>query len=151
MRFMRRPLLSAIPILAILLGGAWYWLYGPCGTKRIAETTVQLNAQTERSSDAVRLAASTPAIALSGPLSKLQDIRRDTRNLDIPPCASHTRDHLVSSMQTLLEALLEFSSTPLTARGEAAEAKVKERTAEAADQLGLFREEMDYLSGCSPR
>jgi hypothetical protein len=62
----------------------------------------------QRWSDAFRVASATPKIALAGPVSQLQAIRRDAVNTEVPDCLLLGKLALMESMNETLEAFIMF-------------------------------------------
>lgn len=63
--------------------------------------------------DAERVASTTGRIALSGPVTNLQTIRRDTAQLAVTTCLGPARDSLVKSMDATIEGFLTFMRNDL--------------------------------------
>lgn len=59
-------------------------------------------------SDAVRVAGATSRIALSGPVSNMQALRRQAKELTVPPCLDRGKEDLLRSMDFSLEAYMTF-------------------------------------------
>lgn len=78
-----------------------------CDTDQVAEN---LSDVAERWDDAVDIAESTSRIAMSGPISDLQEIRRETRAQDWPKCAEPAQAELVDWMDETIKAFLSFAS-----------------------------------------
>lgn len=58
--------------------------------------------------DALGIAQNASRIALSGPISDLQEVRRDFRAEEWPACAKPLTDPLTNYMDATIEALLMF-------------------------------------------
>lgn len=58
--------------------------------------------------DANVIAASTSRISLNGPVSELQAIVREARNLETPDCAVDVRDSLVDAMADKVDIYIKF-------------------------------------------
>jgi hypothetical protein len=137
-----------IPGIAVSGGAWWFWLYGPCGIRHVAESRTALSRQADRWSDAVKLAAMTPAMALSGPVSKLQDYRRETKETTVSPCAGDARDLLSRSMEHTIAGFLAF----MGARPEERAPLTQQSPflIHAVEEMEFFREEMGRLEHCAP-
>lgn len=61
-----------------------------------------------RWADAARVAGATSRIALSGPVSNLQSLRREAKELTVPPCLDTGKEALLQSMDLTLEAYMTF-------------------------------------------
>lgn len=58
--------------------------------------------------DAVKIAGTTGRIALSGPVSAMQALRRDAEQITVSPCMDQAKGHLVKHMGSTIEAFLVF-------------------------------------------
>lgn len=58
--------------------------------------------------DAERLAQSTARIALAQPVSTLQQIKRETDGILVPPCLDAAKSHLISGMNWTIEGFIQF-------------------------------------------
>ncbi len=58
--------------------------------------------------DAVAVAFSSSRMALSGPISDLQDIKRDVGNLEVPECLVKSRDDLEKGMVAAIDGFIAF-------------------------------------------
>ena len=138
-----------VAALVLAAGGVWYWFYGPCGTKRVEASVVQLRSQADKWGDAVQLVSRTPRIALAGPVGRLQDIRRETREMVMAPCADHARNLLVRSMDHTIDAVMAFMGSG--GSGDAAKETVSELAGNAAERLNDFTTELGHVTQCAPR
>ncbi len=104
----RRGWMFAGCTVAVVLGapGAWYWFYGPCGVKRVEDSVTRLRSEADKWKDALQVAASTPLIAVAGPVARLQEIRRETKEMAVASCTEHARNLFVRSMEVTIEAFL---------------------------------------------
>jgi hypothetical protein len=88
--------------------------------------------------DTVRVAGATSRIALSGPVTQLQRIRRDAQGARWPTCAEQAKRHLVQAMDDTIDGFLAFmSGTDAYAQGES-ERKLRA----AADQTDSLMAEL---------
>jgi hypothetical protein len=62
----------------------------------------------ERWDDAINLAFSTSRIALADQISNLQDIKRETNNLELPECLHASRSYYVMGMEDSIEGFILF-------------------------------------------
>jgi len=58
--------------------------------------------------DAMAIADSTARINLAGPVSTLQEIRREAASLDVPECAAKAHEGLIEAMEHYIEGFLAF-------------------------------------------
>lgn len=61
-----------------------------------------------RWTDAVKVADSTSRGSLSGPLLQLQAVRREARDLTVPPCLTTGQAELVKGMDLTIQGFLDF-------------------------------------------
>lgn len=73
-----------------------------------AKASDALTAAQARWKDAVRVADATSRVSLSGPVSNLQTIRRETEALMLPECLSSARKKLAEGMQVQIDGFLTF-------------------------------------------
>ena len=65
--------------------------------------------------DALRVAESTPKIALAPQIAALQALRRQAEDMDSPSCAKAIKALMVSAMNSGTSALLDFASSAMSA------------------------------------
>lgn len=136
--------LIALGIIAVLGAGiAWYYFYGPCGTRRVEVSIRNLQQIAERWDDANSVAASAARIALATPVSHLQTIKQDTQQLDVPPCLLPAKKALLSSMETKIESYLAFMR-------QDDDIVVSSMILGADIDLSTFRSELKVVSACAP-
>jgi hypothetical protein len=144
---MRKTLIAVLLAAAVAGGGGWYYFYGPCGVRPVAEARLRLKTQAEHWTDALKVAGSTPFIALSGPLGKLQDIKHETSEMRVPPCAEPARDLLSKSMGIAIDGFLAFMSMSPEDRRDA---QTPEWAQKSRDEFDFFQIEVTRLEGCAP-
>lgn len=81
---------------------------GACSTEDGELVYDLMNEFAQEWDDAVDIARSTGRIALSGPISDLQSIRRDVQRQEWPECATETHGHLVDWMDGMIDGFLAF-------------------------------------------
>jgi type II secretory pathway pseudopilin PulG len=86
--------------------------------------------------DAVKLASTSARVALSGPVSALQSIRRDAEQLTVPPCLDQARPILVQSMGNTIDGFLAFMRNELKLGDVLARGYLED----AAKQMATFKE-----------
>jgi hypothetical protein len=62
----------------------------------------------ERWDDGYKLASSTSRIALSGPVSILQSIKRDLKHIEVSRCLNDAKDHLDDHMEATINMFMAF-------------------------------------------
>ena len=81
-----------------------------CSKKERKNVSEQIDPLVQRIDDVNALASSTSRIALVTPLSQMQDVQREIRELDVPKCAEPVKQKLLNSIELLLSAYLGFAS-----------------------------------------
>lgn len=64
----------------------------------------------ERFEDATELAASTSRMSLAGPISDMQTLARDVKDIEHPPCADMAQARMENYAATMVDAFLMFLS-----------------------------------------
>jgi len=136
-------LLSLVLVLVLGTGTGWYYFYGPCGTKVIDGAADQITSLLTRWLDAARLADTTSRIALSGPVSSLQQIRRDTDDIQVPSCLRLAKGHMVVGMDYAIDGFLLFM-------GEASDDQISSRFDLAEASFGHVVQELTRIKECAP-
>lgn len=101
-----------------------------------------LVAARKRWADAVEVAAATSRVALNGPVTHLQTVRRETEALILPKCLDQPRQQLVDAMQLQIDGFLAFMRNELKLGEVFAVAKFEEaktlhqQSKEAAERCG---------------
>lgn len=70
----------------------------------------ELQLLAERWDDTMAVARSTSRMSLSGPISDLQEIKRDTGSLSVPECLDPAKKALSKSMDYAIEGFIAFMS-----------------------------------------
>jgi hypothetical protein len=97
-----------VVVVAALLAGGYYYLEGPCGTNRVTRARIATGALISRWIDIEQIAASSPRIALAGPVRELQDARQAVTRLDVPACMQPTKENMLIAMQSSIDGYLAF-------------------------------------------
>ena len=85
--------------------------------ERVARETAamkELDALLSRWNDASKIAGATSRIALAGPVSNLQNLKREAENLAMPECLDGGGASLVKSMDNTVQAYLVFMRNELS-------------------------------------
>lgn len=85
-----------------------------------------------RWTDAIKVADSTSRVSLSGPVSTLQAIRRDTQGITVAPCMDAAKASLLASMDHTIEGFLAFMTNQLNLGKEMARAPLEAGVKELA-------------------
>lgn len=63
--------------------------------------------------DALKVASSSSRVSLSGPVTLLQDTRREVEQLTLPPCMDQAKASLVASMNSTIQGFVVFMRNEL--------------------------------------
>lgn len=74
----------------------------------LATSHRELDGLLVRWEDGLKLASTTSRISLSGPVTALQAIRRDTEQLVVAPCLDFAKKQLIESMSATIDGFLDF-------------------------------------------
>lgn len=100
--------------ILILLVAMFLFVLPSCASPTCAELTVDYRANLDniedRFNDAFDLASNTSRVSLSVPISELQEVNRDAKNLDVPECAKDTQDALLLYQESVIDGFLAFLS-----------------------------------------
>ena len=102
----------------------------------------ELNAIYARWNDALKLADSTARIALSGPVGKLQEIKREAESLMVPACLVEPKKKMIDGMNHMIDGFMHFM-------GSADIGKILAR-ASFEDGSKLFGEYETISAKCAP-
>ena len=80
----------------------------PCSTQNLPTTVQGLNDLMREFDDASQSISSTPAQQLSQVISKLQRIRREVEDSQIPACLGELKTHQLNHMNLVIQALIAF-------------------------------------------
>jgi hypothetical protein len=98
-----RFLLAAGAVLGIMVVAAlgvyaWYAVYGPCTRGTVDTASTALFEQVAAFEQAYRSAASTTPIGLIGPVTTMQQVVWDTREVEVPACMQIARNELITRL-----------------------------------------------------
>lgn len=79
----------------------------------LTATNKSLDALIGRWQDTVKVAGTTSRIALSGPVTAMQGLRREAEQLTVSPCMDQAKGHLVQHMGGTIEGFLVFMRNEL--------------------------------------
>jgi hypothetical protein len=137
---------AAVIVLLILAGAggfAFYYFLGPCGIDKVNRASDQLKDIMTRWDDADTIAANTGRIALATPISNLQSIRQETKNLEVPGCLNDARSDFVTAMDSTINGYLTFMR-------EGNNAVVSNYFSVANDYLGWGAKKISDVIKCAP-
>jgi hypothetical protein len=129
--------------LLIMSIGAWYYFWGPCGIKKVANAEAQLQAILNRWDDQNKLASQTSRIALAIPVSELQKMRRETEALMVPSCLKNAKINLTNGMNSTIDGYLAFM-------GNSDDTTTGIKIQEARLSFEQFRSSLAWTNSCAP-
>ena len=139
------PLLLIILVIIIVVGGGsgWYYFYGPCGVKLVKESTIEMDEINNDWISAVELASSTSRINLSGPVSNLQNIKKQVSDLDVPACMLESQVYLYSAVDYSIDAFFAFM-------GEESDTVVGNKFDTSVTYIERYRKAIVEVNNCAP-
>lgn len=144
-----RRLLLAAGALAVLLVVAavstyiWYYFYSPCGVNNVKAASTALVEQVNQFEEAFRLATSVSRTALIGPVTRMQQILIDTREVVVPACMLLARNELITSMESAIRAVLAYMA-------QGPDEAVTNLMEDATIHLENFNAELEAVNECAP-
>lgn len=97
--------------------------------ERFDKDFANLQTKMDQWQDALKVAVSTGRIALAGPVSTMQSIRRETAGMVLGGCLSRAKDKLVGHMDKYIDSMLAFM-----AQHEKESTELSSEAAELIDQ-----------------
>jgi hypothetical protein len=134
---------SVVLLVAIAAAGAWYYFYGPCGINRLQASSKAISSLLTRFSDELQVANSTPRMSLAGPVSNLQQIKRETDDLVVPACLDMAKGYAVGSMVDGINGFIAFM-------GQEDNSVVTSHLNSATSQAQYFQDELVRVQACAP-
>jgi len=104
---------------------------------RKASTWQPVDRIEDRWKDAVKVAESTPRMALAVQITKLQDLKRETEAVKMPDCAANAMKSLAAYQTATIDGFLSFLGKGEIQAGELMESAAKHRE--------LYRQERNRL------
>ncbi len=138
-------IIGAVLLVGIIVGAIYINWYnnGPCGVKAVEEGVKLLDDQYDVFKDALAIAGSTSRISLSGPIADLQEIGRDTEDIEVTECLIPARSWLVYSIDKYTTAFLKFTSNE-------DDDVVSAWITGASSALDSYLEEISRVQECTP-
>jgi tetratricopeptide (TPR) repeat protein len=103
-----RFLIPLLIIVSILFSIVIYFYYGPCGVARVNSSKTEGSKISKRWDDENQVVSKTARIALSGPITEMQKIKRDMSDLEVPACLSDWKNEITSYMDNVINGYLAF-------------------------------------------
>ena len=99
--------LIALIAVGLIFGG--FYLYGPCGTKVVAQSVSEFEMADSKFVKEFEAASLLSRVSLSGPISNLQEVKRTTGQIKIPACLGPAKTIYLKGMQEGIDGLSAFS------------------------------------------
>lgn len=114
-----------------------------CGTELVNAAQIAFMESLSEYYGAIKVASSTSKIALTVPVSRMQDIRSQFSKLDYPPCMSTARLHIIDGMDYSIDGFLAFMS-------EESESSISSLFEKSNTLLNKGFDEIMEISACAP-
>ena len=140
----RTVLLLGTTLLCIifLAGGAMFYYYGPCGISRVKTAGLTLADHAQTYIGRYKIAEATPRIALAGPITDLQDLKREIQLTQVPACMGGAKSELVQVVDNSIQGLVAFMGQDDTMT----DFYINEST----NHIAEFRTQMELVEQCKP-
>lgn len=148
MKFRRFPLAGIVAIAALLIVGAvglytWYYLYSPCGVNQVKAASAHLTDQATAYDRAYQATRGVSAPMLMGPVTQMQQILMETRELVVPDCLQTAKIELLTAMEDTIRAFLAYME-------QKPEEAVRELIEKSTMHLENFSVELETINQCAP-
>ena len=137
---------SILVVVLLVLAGtgfAWFYVYGPCGTKSVQDAFKALDEKNTNYQDALEIARNTPLDSLAPMIAGLQERKRSAQRLQVPSCTEAARGNLLRSMEASNSAVLAIFD-------EESSTVVDEKFGIASGYLDDYSIEADRVLSCAP-
>ena len=143
-----RILITIAAVLGIMVVGAlgvyaWYAVYGPCTRGAVDTASTALFEKVAAFESVYQAAASATPVGLMGPVTQMQQILWDTRELTMPVCMQVARSELITAMESAIRAFLAIMT------GESRET-VEGLLQDSTTHLDNFAAELESVNQCAP-
>lgn len=135
--------LIALVVLVAASGFGLYYFFGPCGVNTVNEASKLLVDQLNIYDEAYQVATSSPRISLIGPVTQIQQILMDTKEVVVPSCMQKAKIALVTSMEAAIRGFLAFMA-------QEADVTVHSLMDQSLTHLGVFTTELETVNKCAP-
>jgi hypothetical protein len=144
----RFPMAGFVVFIALLIVGAvglytWYYLYSPCGVNNVKKASSRLTDQATAYNLAFQATRGASASMLMGPITQMEQVLINTREITVPACLQTAKIELVTAMEDTLRAFLAYME-------QKPEATVKELVEESTTHLENFSAELEAINKCAP-
>ncbi|MCI0552040.1 MAG: hypothetical protein L0287_13890 [Anaerolineae bacterium] len=143
-----RFLLAAGVVMVLLIVAAvsaysWFAVSGPCTVNTVQAASTSLIDQLNLFDSLYQSIPARTPIAIIGPVTEMQQILMDTKEVVVPACLQLARNELITAMETLIRALLAImESKP--------EATVTGLVEKSTTHLDNFTAELELINKCAP-
>lgn len=144
----RRFLLAAGVLMVLLIVVAvstytWFALYGPCQVNTVQTASTALMDQLLLFDSIYQSIPSLAPIAIIGPITQMQEILMETKEVVVPACMQVARNELIFAMEGLIRVLLAV----MESKPEGTRTRLME---ESTTHLNNFTAELEFVKRCAP-
>lgn len=135
--------LMVLLIVAAVSAYTWFAISGPCTLNTVQAASTALIDQLNLFDSLYQSIPARTPIAIIGPVTEMQQILMDTKEVVVPVCLQVARNELITAMETLIRALLAvMASEP--------EATVTRLLEKSTTHLDNFTAELEIVDKCAP-
>jgi len=135
--------LTVLLVVAAVSTYTWFALYGPCTLKTVETASAALTDHLNQFDALYQSIPSLTPIAIIGPITQMQQILKDTKEVAVPACMQVARNELITAMEGLIRVLLAvMESKP--------ESTVTHLMEESTTHLDNYTAELDFVNKCAP-
>lgn len=135
--------LVAVLVAAAIGSYLWYYLQSSCGVNNVRAATSALNGQVNVYADAYQMASLSAPAAMMSPVTQMQQILMDTKEVAVPACLQTAKTELVTSMEDGIRAFLAFME-------QEPEVEVQRLIEKSSTHLDNFTTELEAVNRCAP-
>lgn len=141
---MKKIIIGLIALVVVAGAGfGWYYFLGPCGVNKVKAAKTEFSDLISEYQDAMDVASSTPRISLSGPIGKLQDIKRKVDDIEFPACMEAAQRFTVAGMEKSIDGFISFM-------GQADDSVVNSSLVSAFGFFDQATTELETITDCAP-
>ena len=141
---MKKVLLSAIIFMIVLAGLLTGCSNNYCPEDETLASIEVFDALLEKWDDGINVAGRTARVSLPGPVSDLQEIKREVNAVEITPCMEQAKKHLMKSLEYAIEGFMAFM-------GQEDDAVVEMNFDLATKYLDNYSNEIMKIFDCLPK
>ena len=136
-------LIIVLTILGVVGAYSWYYLINPCAVKDVQETSIFLSTQLKTYDAAFQFATTVYRNGLSRPVSDLQKIYLDTKEVAVPACMQTAKDELLNYMRVVIGAFQAYMA-------EETDATIRAYLKQSNIYYAHFKTELNAVNKCAP-